>query len=298
MPNNNSYPKISIITPVLNRVQFLEETILSVISQGYPNLEYIIIDGGSTDGTLEIIKKHEKSISYWVSEPDLGMYPAIQKGFNRSTGEIMAWLNSDDLYKPGSLKMIASIFNDTEVEWITGMGSLYNKVGNCVKTNNLAKWSKSRVWLNDYKWIQQENTFWKRSLWEKSGGFISTDLKYAGDFELWCRFFKHAELYSVHTSFAGFRLHGSQFTSSFKNEYEAEARRIAKEFKPLTLKEKRKYYILVLFKGLQWVVKYTLIFLFLESFVSKIIDKLHNFPRIIRYNFNEFKWEIAWKKTK
>jgi hypothetical protein len=93
-------------------------------------------------------------------------------------------------------------------------------------------------------------------------------------------------------------LHGSQFTSSFKNEYEAEARRIAKEFKPLTLKEKRKYYILVLFRGLQWVVKYTLIFLFLEPFVSKIIDKLHNFPRIIRYNFNELKWEIAWKKTR
>jgi glycosyltransferase involved in cell wall biosynthesis len=291
-------PKISIITPVINRVQFLEETILSVISQGYPNLEYIIIDGGSTDGSLEIIKKHEKFISYWVSEPDSGMYHAIQKGFDRSTGEIMAWLNSDDIYKPVSLNMIASIFNDTEVEWITGMGSLYNKEGNCVKTNNLMKWSKSRVWLKDYKWIQQENTFWKRSLWEKSGGSINIDLKYAGDFELWCRFFKHAELYSVHTSFAGFRLHGSQFTTAFKKEYETEACSIAKEFKPVTPNEKRKYYILVLFKSLQWVVKYTLIFLFLEPFVSKIIDKLHDFPKIIRYNFNELKWEIAWKKAR
>jgi glycosyltransferase involved in cell wall biosynthesis len=294
----NSIPKITIITPVLNRVQYIEDTILSVISQGYPDLEYIIIDGGSTDGTLEIIKKYERSVSYWVSEPDSGMYHAIQKGFDRSTGEIMAWLNSDDIYKPGSLKMIASIFNDTDVEWITGMGSLYNKDGFCVKTNNLTKWSKSRVWLYDYKWIQQENTFWKRSLWEKSGGFISTDLKYAGDFELWCRFFKHTELYSVHTSFAGFRLHGSQFTSAFKKEYETEAGRIAKDFRPVTRNEKREFYILVFFKGLQKFIRTTLIFMFLEPFLAKIIDKLHYFPRIIRYNFIELKWEIAWKKAR
>jgi glycosyltransferase involved in cell wall biosynthesis len=292
------FPKISIITPVLNRVQFLEDTILSIISQGYPNLEYIIIDGGSTDGSLGIIKKYEKSIAYWVSEPDLGMYHAIRKGFDRSTGEIMAWLNSDDINKPGSLNMIASIFNDTEVEWITGMGSLYNKEGNCVKTNNLMKWSKSRVWLNDYRWIQQENTFWKRSLWEKSGGFISTDLKYAGDFELWCRFFKYAELYSVHTSFAGFRLHGSQFTSDFMKEYETEAKKVTEKFKPDTLNEKIRFYILSFLDLINKVIKITVIFLFLEPFVSRIIEKFHNFPKIIRYNFNELKWEIARKKTR
>ena len=294
----NIFPRISIITPVLNRSQYLEETILSVISQGYPNLEYIIIDGGSTDGSLEIIKKYEKSISYWVSEPDLGMYHAIKKGFDRSTGEIMAWLNSDDIYKPGSLNMIASIFNDTDVEWISGMPSLYNKDGYCVKTNNLVKWSKSRVWLNDYKWIQQENTFWKRSLWEKSGGFISTDLKYAGDFELWCRFFKYAELYSVHTSFAGFRLHGSQISLDFKKENETEAKKIAEKFKPDPLNEKIRFYILSFLDLVNRVIKVTVIFLFLEPLVSKIIEKLHNFPKIVRYNFNELKWEIARKKTR
>ena len=291
------FPKISIITPVLNRVQFLEETILSVISQGYPNLEYIIIDGGSTDGSLEIIKKYEKSISSWVSEKDQGHFYAIQKGFNRSTGEIMAWLSSDDIYKPGCLNMIASIFSDLDIEWITGMPSLYNNEGFCVKTNNLMKWSKSMIWLNDYKWIQQENTFWKRSLWKKSGGFISTDLKYAGDFELWCRFFKHAELYSVHTSFAGFRLHGSQISLDFKNENEAEAKKIAEKFKPDTLNEKVQFYILSFLKVINRLIKGTFIFLFLEPFVSKLIDKLHNFPKIIRYNFIELKWEIARKKT-
>jgi glycosyltransferase involved in cell wall biosynthesis len=291
-------PKISIVTPVFNRVKFLEETILSVISQGYPNLEYIIIDGGSTDGSLELIKKYEKSISVIISEPDKGMYDAIQKGFNLSTGEIMAWLNSDDLFKPGSLFMIASIFNDTRVEWITGMGSLYNGEGYCVKTNNLSKWSKSLYWFNDYSWIQQESVFWKRLLWERSGGRINTDLKYAGDFELWCRFFDHAELYSVYTSFAGFRLHGSQISSEFKKEYEAEAATVAGKFMPATSLEKRKYYRLSVFKWLHRAVKVTLIFKFLEPFLAKVVEKLHAFPNVIRYNFNEVKWEIATKKRK
>ena len=296
--NKNMTPRISIITPVLNRVQYLEETILSVISQGYPDLEYIIIDGGSTDGTLEIIKKYEKSISYWISEPDDGMYYALQKGFCRSSGEIMAWLNSDDIYKPGSLNMIASIFNDTGVEWISGMGSLYNKDGYCVKSNNLMKWSKSKIWFSDNIWIQQENVFWKRSLWKKSGGFISTEFRYSGDFELWCRFFQNAELYSVHTSFAGFRLHGSQFTSDFRQEYENEALSVAKKFAPATFKEKRKYYILAFLTYMKKIVIFSRILLFLEPVFSKLIDKLHNFPKIIRYNFNALKWEIAWKKIR
>lgn len=294
--NNFKLPRISVVTPVFNRVQFLEETILSVISQGYPDLEYIIIDGGSTDGSVDIIKKYENSISFWVSEPDKGMYDAIRKGFEKSSGEIMAWLNSDDLYKPGSLNMTASVFRDTGVEWISGMSSLYNKVGDCVKTNNLMKWSKSLFWFKDFNWIQQESVFWKRSLWERTGGLINTDLKYASDFELWCRFFNYAELYSVYTSLAGFRLHGSQITSDFKQEYNAEARSITTKFRPFTFKEKREYYLLSFFKSLQKVARLSVVFLFLEPFFAKVVEKLHVFPNVIRYNFTENKWEIATKK--
>ncbi len=94
---SDQYPKISIVTPTFNQGNFIEESILSVIEQQYPNLEYIIMDGGSTDNTIEIIKKYESQLTYWVSQKDNGMYDALNRGFKRATGEIMGWLNSDDL---------------------------------------------------------------------------------------------------------------------------------------------------------------------------------------------------------
>lgn len=112
MPNDSEYPRISIVTPSYNQGEFIEETIRSVLLQGYPNLEYIIIDGGSTDNSVEVIKKYEPWLTYWVSQPDRGQTDAIQQGFSRITGVVWNWLNSDDLLEPNALQRIASAYQN------------------------------------------------------------------------------------------------------------------------------------------------------------------------------------------
>ena len=134
------------------------------------------------------------------------MYDAIQKGFKVSTGEIMAYINSDDKYYTNAFYSAATIFSGNEdVDWILGRASFYNDEGTIVDVKDMKKWSKFNYYLGDYQWIQQESIFWRRRLWLKAGGKINTDLKYAGDYELWLRFFRFAKLYSADTVFAGFR---------------------------------------------------------------------------------------------
>src|SRR6266850_561949 len=114
-------PKISIVTPSFNQGRFLEETILSVLNQGYPNLEYILIDGGSSDQSLEVIRRYEEHLAYWISEKDRGQVDAINKGLNRSSGDIFAFINSDDVYLPGTFAAVAEYFEaDSRREWVCG----------------------------------------------------------------------------------------------------------------------------------------------------------------------------------
>ncbi|MEO8210929.1 MAG: glycosyltransferase family 2 protein [bacterium] len=205
-PGKKPWPKITIVTASFNMVDYIEETILSVIGQEYPNLEYIIIDGGSKDATVDIIKKYELYLTYWISEPDNGLYDALQKGFRKATGDIMAYINSDDKYYPNAFFSIATIFSEMEdVEWVLGRATFYNDEGTTVDVKDLKIWSKFNYYLGDYEWIQQESIFWRRSLWLKAGSKINANLKLAGDYELWLRFFSHAKLYSTQTIFAGFR---------------------------------------------------------------------------------------------
>jgi glycosyltransferase involved in cell wall biosynthesis len=220
--------KISIITPSYNQAEYLERTILSVLNQNYPNLEYIIIDGGSTDGSIDIIKKYEKKLAYWESVKDKGQYYAIQKGFSKSTGEIMAWINSDDIYHPNSFFVVEELFKEfPKVKWLTGNISFVDEEDRMVKAYSTKRWSKLKVLNGDYGWIQQESTFWKRSLWEKSGGTLNFNYSLAADFELWMRFFRSEYLYTVETLLGAFRVRKeNQKTLESLDEYLKELHQI------------------------------------------------------------------------
>ncbi|MDB4904552.1 MAG: glycosyltransferase / methyltransferase [Mucilaginibacter sp.] len=216
------YPRISIITPSYNQSAYLSETIESIISQNYPNLEYIVIDGGSTDGSIDILKKYDKYISHWVSEKDEGMYHALQKGFELSTGEIMGWLNADDLLHRKSLFALANIFTSIpNVNWLQGRPTVYDESGMTVGSSDPIT-SKYEFYLKKHelgKFIQQESTYWRRDLWERSGGYISKVYSYAGDFELWMRFFLFEPLFSTSALIGGYRVRKTQLSRVFFQQY-------------------------------------------------------------------------------
>lgn len=202
-------PRISIVTPSLNQGQFLEETIRSVVEQSYPNLEYVVIDGGSTDGSVEIIRKYDSQISYWESVPDKGHAHAINKGFARTSGDIMAWINSDDKYTPWAFKAVAEVFEKfPHVNWIVGFNSYWNAQGAMTYAWRQPK-NIHDFLIGNYRWIQQESVFWRRCLWEKSGSQINQDFRLAVDGELWSRFFLHDELYSLDCILGGYRIHST-----------------------------------------------------------------------------------------
>lgn len=224
-----SYPKISIVTPNYNKAQYLEKTILSVLSQEYPNLEYIIIDGGSTDGSVDIIKKYAQSLAFWVSEPDGGVYQAIKKGFEHSTGEIMAWIGADDMYHHDALFSVAQIFTECPlVSWLVGAQTSYDEKSRTVRVNHSPYFNHLSFVLHDFKWVQQESTFWRRGLYEKVGG-VGIDYKLAGDFDLWMRFSRHEKMFVTDALIGGFRHSENQLSKNLDLYFDEVDDIIAKE---------------------------------------------------------------------
>ena len=249
---------------------------MSVLGQNYPNLEYIIIDGGSTDNSVEIIKKYQDKLKYWVSEKDHGMYDAIQKGFQKSSGDIMAWRNADDLYHRKSFFIVSEIFSKFPIiNWLVGASTFWDEYGRCIHTHESRKFSRYDFLMGDFKWLQQESCFFTKTLWTKAGSYIDKTLQYAGDFELWLRFFRFEKLYVANALIGGFRLRSSnQRSLEGMPKYLEEVDAILKK-EPLSKKDKIK------------IIRYkvtTSLFTFIQRmFMQRILRKIINKYRRVEF---------------
>jgi len=211
LPHGRTNPKISIITPSYNQGQYIEETILSVINQDYSNFEYIIIDGGSTDETINIINQYKDKIDFFISEKDKGQSDALNKGFKQATGEILCWINSDDQLSPGALNAVAMAFATNEVDMVAGVLEVYEN-GTMIERHMTSCEDGELPLMElldlDNRWnigqfFYQPEVFFSKKIWEKSGGFVKTDCFYSMDYELWLRFaFNKAKLHVIGRSLA------------------------------------------------------------------------------------------------
>jgi glycosyltransferase involved in cell wall biosynthesis len=220
-------PRISIITPSYNQAQFIEQTINSVLDQYYPDLEYIVMDGGSTDGTLDILHKYDGRLT-WFSEIDRGQSDAINKGLVKATGDVIAFLNSDDLYEPGALLAVGNYFaRHPEVSWLTGWcrtvdsrGKEIRKISTFYKQFWLLLRSYTALLVLDY--ISQPATFWRREVLEKVGNFDET-LQFAMDYDYSLRVGRHYKLFVLPRYLARFRVHpASKAGATAHNQFDAD----------------------------------------------------------------------------
>jgi glycosyltransferase involved in cell wall biosynthesis len=206
--------KISIVTPSFNQGRYIERTVRSVLLQSYPELEYIVMDGGSTDNTLEILNKYRDGFAHFVSAQDKGQSDAVARGFERSTGDIMAYLNSDDVLAPGALHFVARFFSEHPK-----IDALYSH-RLAIDENDRVIWHwllpiHLSYMMRRWDYIPQETCFWRRRLFDR-GGNIDTSFHFAMDFDLFARYMKIGKFRRVNRFLAAFRVHGESKTSTQK----------------------------------------------------------------------------------
>lgn len=226
-------PFISIVTPVLNQGGYLEQALVSVLTQEYSEREYFVVDGGSTDGSVQIIERYGSSVDYWDSRPDDGQSDAIAKGFERASGEILNWLNADDLLFPGALEAVARAFAETGADIVVGedlqfVESPERPVGHFTPASYRYP-DCVRFWQREFRY-HQPCTFFRRSLYERVGG-LNRNLHYAMDFDLYCRMLAEPgmRVHYLPRTLSAFRLHAEAKTSRAKPGFTDELRWVARQ---------------------------------------------------------------------
>lgn len=254
---DTNYPKISIVTPSYNQAEFLERTILSVLNQNYPNLEYIIIDGGSTDGSVEIIKKYERYLVYWVSEKDKGQTDAINKGFQKGTGEILAWLNSDDTYLPETFyKVVKGLEQNPETDLIFGNIYFIDESDKRIGELRFTEFGFDTL-IYEGGNLHQTGTFWKKEIYKRVGG-LNSNYKFCMDYDFFCRIGKMGKLFYVKDYFANFRIHANAKSSTIYHIGHKEHKEIMMRYIPQGMNEwnlKYKKFICIIRRFFKYVIQ-------------------------------------------
>jgi glycosyltransferase involved in cell wall biosynthesis len=236
--NNQALPKVSVVTPSYNQGRFIEETILSVISQDYPNLEYIIVDGGSTDETMSIVEKYRSQVSYCISEPDNGQSDALNKGFTLSNGQVLAWINSDDVYLPGAISAAVHAMMVTDTSVVYGDFELINAESHVLGTVRSPDFDAVRLLNGDY--IPQPSTFFKRSAFFDVGR-LDESLHYSMDYDLWLKMALGYRFLHVPKTLSRFRLHIDSKTVSAAPLFLSDSIKMFDRLLPLYIQKEWKY---------------------------------------------------------
>jgi glycosyltransferase involved in cell wall biosynthesis len=228
MADGRPWPRISIVTPSYNQGQFIEETVRSALLQGYPNLEYIIIDGGSTDDSVKIIRRYEGWLVHWTSEPDRGQADAINKGFCRATGKILGWLNSDDLMERSTLDAVSNFWIDNpSVHFLTGDGEIVDSTGKGV-IYSIRPRQYSLLELLQFhkgKYLPQPSVFFSREALLEAGG-LKAEFSYSMDLDLWLRIRGRHRLYYLSRSLSRLRRHEEAKTQRYEDRAVEETWRV------------------------------------------------------------------------
>jgi glycosyltransferase involved in cell wall biosynthesis len=234
-----SRPRLTILTPSYNQAAFIERTIESVLSQGYENLEYMIVDGGSGDGSVDVIRRYEDRLAWWVSERDEGQTDALNKGLARATGDIVAYINSDDYYLPGAFDAVVEELAQTDALWASGAARFVDADGNPTEVWRPRQPTDSRIWWILGPWgVPQAATFWRRKVFERYG-YFRQDMHYVFDTEFGLRLAMAGELPHMFDTELAVRVVHPEAKSWNPREFSREQQRFPRLFRhQLTARER------------------------------------------------------------